>query len=178
MVNDNQTSSAGEEESAAKVAPEETSDEGREDEAHADDEPNVPTMLPLDDLAVREVTHIGNTRTTTRLENDPSDVRPPEAFLRRVWVEVRVGIAVVSAMTARPPLDRALDGAGATEGEEVLKWEGGGVGAVSPEAVVAIGGRRSVRSERKRMQTKGREGREGGMEAGRKAGREQGRERR
>lgn len=59
--------------------------------------------------------------------------------MRRVGVEIGVGVAVVSAVAARPPLDGTFDGAGATEGEEVLEGEGCGVGAVRPQAMVASG---------------------------------------
>lgn len=48
-----------------------------------------------------------------------------------------VGVTVVGAVVARPPADRALDGAAAEEGEGELEGERSGVGGVGPESVVA-----------------------------------------
>lgn len=38
-----------------------------------------------------------------------------------IGIEVRVGIAMVGTVTARPPLDGALDSAGAGHGQGVLE---------------------------------------------------------
>jgi hypothetical protein len=160
VVDEEKTSGTGEEETTAVVAPEKTGDESREDEAHADDEVNVPAVLPLDDLTVREVGHVGDTGTTAGLDDHPADMRPPETFLSRVRVEVGVGVAVVSAVAARPPLDGSLNGSGSSEGEEVLEREGSGVGTVSPKTMVTEGGRTRSAGETKRR--RGRENEPGG----------------
>jgi hypothetical protein len=146
-VDEEKTSGTGEEEATTVVAPEETGDERREHEAHSDDEVDVPAVLPLDDLVGGKVRNVGNTGTATGLDYHPAHMRPPETLLRRVGVEVGVGVAVVGAVAARPPLDRTLDSARSSESEEVLEREGCGVGTVSPKTVVASGdtyrGRRS-----------------------------------
>ena len=139
MVDKHQPRGAGKVEAAPPISPAEAGDGHREDEAHADDEGEVPLVLPDDDLVLAEVADVGDAWLATGLDDHPADVRPEEALVRRVRVEVGVGVPVVRAVAAGPPLDRAFDGAGATEGEEVLEGEGGGVGTVSPETVVASG---------------------------------------
>jgi len=69
-------------------------------------------------------------------EGKRTDVRVEEALVGVVGVEVGVGVAMVGAVAARPPLDRALDGAGAKDGKEVLERGRSVVRAVGPEPVV------------------------------------------
>mgnify|MGYP001560695396 FL=1 len=139
VVNEHQARGSSKVEPALPVSPTESSDGHGEEESHRDDQREVPAVLPLDDLVLTEIADISDSRLATGLEDHPADVRPEKPLVRRVGVEVGVGVAVVSAVAARPPLDGAFDGAGAAEGEEVLEGEGGGVGAVRPEAMVASG---------------------------------------
>ena len=90
---------------APEVAPAKPANHGGQDEAHADDEGAVPAVLPPDDLVLVQVTDIGDTRLATRLDEHPANVGPPEAVVGVVWIEGRVGVAVVRAVAARPPLD-------------------------------------------------------------------------
>jgi hypothetical protein len=96
-------------------------------------------VLPPDDLVAGEVGHVGDTDLASGLDEHPSDVSPPETLVGRVRVELGVGVAVVSAVAARPPLDRALDGARAGERETKLKRNRGVVRSVRPESVVTRG---------------------------------------
>jgi len=48
VVNEEETSGTGEEESSTVISPSESSDQSREDESHSDDEVNVPLVLPFD----------------------------------------------------------------------------------------------------------------------------------
>lgn len=139
VVDEGETSGTGEEEASAPVTPSETSDDGREDETHADDKGEIPAVLPLDDLVVGQVRDVGDSRLATGLEDHPSDVSPKETALSRVGVEIGVGVAVVSAVAARPPLDGSLDSSRSSESKEVLKRLAGSVGAVSPKTMVTGG---------------------------------------
>lgn len=134
MVDEEEASGAGEEESAAEVAPAESSDDGREDEAHAEDEREIVAVLPLDDRVVVEVGNVGDTGTTARLDDHPAKVSPPEALLRRIRVEVCVGVAMVCAVSPRPPFHAPLDCAASSKCQEVLERQRGGVGPVGPPA--------------------------------------------
>lgn len=49
MVNEDQTSGAGEEEATLEVSPTKTSNQGRDDECHAEQELEVPPVLELHD---------------------------------------------------------------------------------------------------------------------------------
>ena len=104
VVDEQQASGAGEEEAAAPVAPSEAGDDRREDEAHADDQGQVPAVLPLDDRVDGKVANVRDTGAATRLDDHPADVRPPETLRGRVRVEVGVGVTVVSTVTTGPPL--------------------------------------------------------------------------
>ena len=52
VVDKGETSGSSEEEATAPVVPAESSDDSREQEAHADDEGQVPPVLPFDDFVV------------------------------------------------------------------------------------------------------------------------------
>ena len=132
VVDEAQAGRAGEEEAAAGVAPAQPCDEGREEEAHADDEVDVPAVLPTYDLVLGQIGDISDTRPAAGLDEHPADVAVPEALVRVVRVEVGVGVAVVCAMATRPPLDGSLDGAGAGSGKEVLQRLGCVVATVCP----------------------------------------------
>lgn len=101
-MNKAETSGAGVEQSTPPVAPTETSNEGGEDEAHTDDQVEIPLederkgasviggtrrkshatthlVLPLDDLVAREIRDIGRSNLAAGLDEHPPDVGPPES---------------------------------------------------------------------------------------------------
>lgn len=139
VVDKDETSGSCKEETALPVSPSETSDNSGENETHEDHEHNVVVVLPLDDGIAAQVRDVCDTNLSTGLDKHPSDVSPPETLVGRVGVKLGVGIAVVSAVAARPPLDGALNGARTAESEEVLEGLGGVVRAVSPQTVVTSG---------------------------------------
>jgi len=143
VVDEEETSGTGEEESSAVISPSESGDEGREDESHSDDEVDVPTVLPLDNLVLREIGNVGDSGLATRFDEHPSDVRPPESFVRRVRVEIRIRVAVVSAVTPTPPLDRSFYGSRSSESEEILKRKTRGIRSVRKKAVIPSGNSKS-----------------------------------
>ena len=98
-------SSTRKHEATPQIAPAKVADESREDETTEEDEGAVPAVLPPDDLILAQVADISDTRLTAGLDKHPADVGPPEALVSVVRVERRVGVAVVRAVAARPPLD-------------------------------------------------------------------------
>ena len=93
-------------------------------------------MLPSYDLVVLEVTCIGGARFDTGFCEHPADMRPPQAAMSTIWVEVGVSVAVMSAVVSTPPFDRTLHCAGTRYREEVLQWLGGIVSPVRPETMI------------------------------------------
>ena len=77
VVHERQACRAGKEESTAGVVPEEPSNDGREDEAHADNEVDVPAVLPFDHGRAREVGHVCDTGAAEGLDDHPAEVRVP-----------------------------------------------------------------------------------------------------
>lgn len=69
--------------------------------------------------------------------------------MRTVRVEVRVGISVMRTMTARPPFDRTLYGAGSRHGESVFEWLGRIVSAVCPETMISCSDSQTVGARRR-----------------------------
>ena len=135
MVDKAQTSGASVEEAAFEVSPE-AGHKGRNDETHDQDKIHIPPVLPPHDLALAQVADIGNTGPTARLDEHPPDMREEEALVRVVRVELRVRVAVVRAVAARPPLDGPLHGAATGGRKEVLERLRRVVRAVRPEPVV------------------------------------------
>lgn len=136
VVNEEKTSGSREEEPSSPISPSKTSYDGREDESHTDDEVHVPTVLPADNLVLGEIGDIGNTGSATRLNEHPSNVRPPESLVSRVRVEVGIGVAMVSTVTTRPPFDRTFNCARSSESEEILQRKRSRVCLVCPQTMV------------------------------------------
>ena len=105
VVDEAETRSTSVDIPSPEVAPTEVADKGGENEAAGKDEGTVPAVLPPDDLVLAQVADIRNTRLAAGLDKHPADVGPPEALVSVVRVERRVGVAVVRAVAARPPLD-------------------------------------------------------------------------
>lgn len=139
VVDETETSSTRKHVPTPEVAPAEPTDERRQNEAHADDEGAVPAVLPPHDFVLAQVTDVGDTGPATGLDEHPTDVRIPEALVGVVGVERRIGVAMVGTVAARPPLDRTLDSAGASDREEVLERLGRVVCTVRPKPVVTSG---------------------------------------
>lgn len=99
MVNEAQTTSTGKDKPAPKVAPEVPRDDSGHQEAEREDERKIPAMLPSDDLALAQITDVRDPELAAGLHEHPADVRPPEALVRVVRVELRVGVAVVRTVS-------------------------------------------------------------------------------
>lgn len=139
VVDKDESSSTGKEETTSPVSPSETGDHGREDETHEQEESEVVFVLPFDNSVSGQVRDIGDSNLSSWLNDHPSDVCPPETLVSRVRVELGVGVSVVGSVTSRPPFDRTLDGTGTSDRERILKRDRGVVSSVSPESVVTGG---------------------------------------
>ena len=137
MVDKAKTSCAGVEESTGPITPTQSSDGHRDEQTESDDEVDVPSVLPPYNGVLAQVANIGNANLVSWLENHPTHMCPKETTVCVVRVELGVGVAVVSTVSTRPPLDGAFDGTCSGHGQEVLKRKGRVVGAVSPKTVVA-----------------------------------------
>lgn len=105
VVNKDQTSGTGEEESTLKVSPPKARNQGRNDECHTEQKLQVPPMLELHDGVAGQITDVGDTRFAAGLEDHPAHVRPEQPVVRAVWVQVGVGVPVVRAVAPGPPFD-------------------------------------------------------------------------
>lgn len=137
VVDKAESSGTSKEESTPPVTPTESGDESWENEAHADDEVEVPLLLPLDDLVFGEIRDVGRSDGSAGLDEHPPDVRVEEALVSVVGVEVGVGVSVVGSVASGPPLDGTLDGACTEDGKEVLEGSGSIVRSVGPKSVVS-----------------------------------------
>lgn len=77
-------------------------------------------MLPSNNLVLAQVADISNTGSTSRLEDHPTDMSPPETVMSIIRIKVGIGVTMVSAMATGPPFDGAFNGTSTSEGEEVL----------------------------------------------------------
>jgi hypothetical protein len=102
------------------VTPAKAGNESGEDEPHEEEQVDVVLVLPPDDFVLAQVTDIGNTRLATWLEEHPANMSMPEAFMSVVGIEFGIGVSVVSTVASGPPLDRALNSAGTSQGKKVL----------------------------------------------------------
>ena len=125
MVDKDESSYGGVEEATTPVVPSQASDDGGEDEANQQDQGQVELVLELDDGVSSQVGNVGNTRLPSRLDNHPTDVRPEETIVGTVWVQVGVGVSVMSTVSSSPPVDRSFNSTSAHQGEEVLEWSRG-----------------------------------------------------
>ena len=125
-------------ESALRVAPGHADNRG-DNKRREEDEPDVVPVLPFHNGALGEIRHVGHTGLAPGLDHHPADMGPQEPLVCVVRVEVGVGVAVVGAVTSGPPADGAFDGTGTGNGEEILQGDGGIIGTVCPEAVIARG---------------------------------------
>lgn len=132
MVNENESSGTGKEESTSPVSPSESSNHGRESETHKQEKGKIVLVLPFDNSVPGQIRDIRYSNLSSGFNNHPSDVCPPEALVSRVRVELGVGISVVCSVTSRPPFDRALNRTGTSDRQEVLEGYRGVVSSVGP----------------------------------------------
>lgn len=122
---------------AAPVAPEIPRDGGGDGEAHEEDQPHVPPLLPTHDRAFAEVAHVGDTGVAPRLDEHPANVTPPKTVVCIVWIEVGVDVAVVSTVATGPPSNGTLSSTGTSQCEEYLQGVRSIVRAMRPKAVIS-----------------------------------------
>jgi len=139
VVDEQQPSGTGKEETSLPIAPTETGNTHGEEQSHDQQERQVVVVLPPDDLASGQVGNVGDTDLGPRLEDHPADVCPPEPFVGRVRVEAGVGVTVVGSVATGPPLDGSLDSSSSSAGEDVLERARSGVRSVGPQSVVSGG---------------------------------------
>jgi len=65
-------------------------------------------MLPSDNIVLGKIANVCHTGFTTGLEEHPTNVRPQQALMGIVGVEVGIGVPVVGTVTTRPPSNRSL----------------------------------------------------------------------
>jgi len=71
------------------------------------------------------------------LENHPAHVGEHETSAGIIGILISISESVVGSVTIRPPLDGALGGTRAEEGEEDAEGESSAVSSVSPQTVVS-----------------------------------------
>ena len=105
VVDEAQASCTSVDETTEEVTPEKTRDDRGNNEAHGDNERNVPSVLPSDNRVLGQVAHVGNTRPNAGLDEHPANVRPEETTVSIVRVQLRVGVPMVSTVASAPPLN-------------------------------------------------------------------------
>lgn len=135
-MNEDEPGSSSEEVTTLPITPEDTRDDSWDNECHGQQEWNVPFMLPANYGIVVEVGDISNTGLATRLDDHPTDVRPYKTVVGTIWIQVGIGVTVMSAVTTGPPLDRALYSASSSQSKSVLQWQRGIVGTMGPQTVI------------------------------------------
>jgi hypothetical protein len=135
-MNEAHPQSSGEEVSASKVSPTKTRNNSREDEANKQHQLEVPPMLPSHDRVPGKIADVRNTRLSSRFDDHPTDMRPEDLILCGVWVKFGVGIAVVCAMSPRPPFDRTFSSTRTHKRKHVLHWNRRVVRSMGPETVI------------------------------------------
>lgn len=109
MVNEEESASAGVEETAAPVSPTKTCNCHGHDETHDENERNVVLVLPSHYGALVEIADVRITDLASGFPEHPANVGPPEALVSVVGVEVGVRVAVMRSMAARPPSNGTLN---------------------------------------------------------------------
>jgi hypothetical protein len=120
VMEEEKSGSSGIEISAPPIAPKYSRNSGWNTKAHKEDEPDIPTVLPPDNLVFAEIRDIRDTRFAPRLDDHPANVRPQQTAMGIIRVEVRIRVPVVRAMSTRPPLDRPLHRTCTSNSKKVL----------------------------------------------------------
>lgn len=136
VVDKDKTEDSRVKEATAPVTPTETGDHGGEKESHEQKHRDVELVLELDHRVAAQIANVGNTGLAAGLDDHPAKVRPDQTKVRAVRVEIGVGVAVMGAVATSPPVDGALNSAGAHKGQEVLERTGRDISAVCPQTMV------------------------------------------
>ena len=121
MVNDRESQEACEVYAAPPVIPQQAGDGRRQEEAKNERERKEPPVLPIRNPVLFKVDCISRARPDAGFGEHPSQMRPPQATMSAVWIKVGVSVAVMGAMMPAPPPDRALNGTGTCDCENVLE---------------------------------------------------------
>lgn len=92
MVNKGQSRGTSKNETTKPITPPKTGNQRGDDEAHAQDEVDVPLVLPPHNFALAQVRDISNTGLAPRLQDHPAYMRPPEPLVGVIWIEFGVGV--------------------------------------------------------------------------------------
>jgi len=138
LLNDEDPEDACVDEATQPVIPTNTSDHGRENEAHEKDNFQVVAVLPDNNGVVIQVGDVGTADSLWILLHDhPAHVRVEKTLANAVGILSCIGVAVVGAVVSAPPADRSFNSSTTNSREPDLKREGCGVGLVSPQAMIA-----------------------------------------
>ena len=96
-------------------------------------------MLPPNDGVLAQIADVGDTGLAAGFHQHPANVRVEETFVGIVWVQLGVGVAMVSAVATRPPFNGTFNSARTSNSKEVLQWYRRVIRAVCPKAVVPSG---------------------------------------
>ena len=94
-----------EHESTLPIAPPVASHGHREQDGYRQRERDIVAVLPLHDGVVSQITDVRRTGLPPRLKKHPSHMRVKKTLVCVVWIEVRVCVPVMRAMTTSPPSD-------------------------------------------------------------------------
>lgn len=109
--------------SAEPVTPQETTEQGGEDDTHEDDALEVVAMLPDDDRILVKIGDVGSAGTLgVLLEDHPSQVRVEETLSNGVWILFGISVSVVSSVLPGPPSDRTFYSTSSNGGQVDFEW--------------------------------------------------------
>ena len=119
LLNDEDPEDACVDEATQPVIPANTSDHGRENEAHEKDNLQVVAVLPDNNGIVIQVGDVGTADSLWVLLHDhPANMRVEQTFADGVWVLLGIGVSVMCSVVACPPSDGAFNRTTANGSEE------------------------------------------------------------
>lgn len=122
LLDEADTKDTAVDEAPHEVTPQQTAEEGRENQTHGDDTLEVVAVLPNDNGVLVEIGDVGAASVLGVLLHDhPSQVRVQQTLANGVRVLDGVGISVVGTVASGPPADGTLNSAGANSGQVHLK---------------------------------------------------------
>ena len=138
LLDEENAQDTGVNEATHPVTPTQSSNDGREDESHDEQNLEVVLVLPPDDGILVQIGDVGTANALGVLLHDhPSDVGVDEALADGVGVLLGIGVSVVSTVVTSPPSNGTFDGTTSNGSEVDAEREASGVRAVSPEAVIS-----------------------------------------
>ena len=106
LLHEEDTQDARVDETTKPVVPTDSRDQGREDQAHEEDDLDVVLVLPDDDLVIIEIGDVGAANALRVLLHDhPANVGVEKSLPDAIRILVGVGVAVMGSVIARPPSD-------------------------------------------------------------------------